>query len=119
MRAMEPRESLTALDGIAVLLAIGAIVTLASFGVIGSTFAAMYADFGGHIPWLSLMVTRPYVPPLLALPAIALLIAAARTRAIGHRRLAIAGSFGLALVGIVVCYVGAYLPIYQLADAVR
>lgn len=117
----EPREPFTALDWIAVVLAVLGAGSMLWLAAIGPTFAAMYRDFGSatELPMLTRFTTSLWGPALLALPVLGVLGAGLRAHAISARRLGVVLAFVLALGGIALCYVGDYLPIWQVADAIR
>jgi hypothetical protein len=113
------REPLTALDGIAVVLAaLGALVLLALVSV-GGAFEAMYADFGLEtLPSLTRWTCSPIGPIVLATPSLVSLALGLRARPIATRRMGIVLAFALALAGLVLCYVGLHLPLWQIAGSV-
>ncbi len=119
---MEPRarEPFTALDWIAVVFTVFLSLVVVALAPIGATFRAMYADFGSEtLPLLTQFTTSMFGPPSLALvPSVVLGVGLRATR-IGARRAGVVAAFVLALVAFAVCYVGDYLPVWQVADAVR
>lgn len=115
------REPLTALDWIAVVVALGGPLVLLALAPIGSTFAATYADFGSDValPALTRFTTSIVGPAVLALPPVVALGLGLRARTIGARRAGVVLAFVLAAVGVVVCVIGDYLPLWQVAGAIR
>lgn len=115
------REPLTALDGVAVVLALGATLAVALMLPVAQSFHGMYADLGtehAQLPWLTRAVTLPLAPLVLALAPSAALVVGWRAHALGARRIAVVVAFTLALIALALCCVGFYLPIWQIADSV-
>lgn len=115
------REPFTALDWIAVVLTAGATLTLVGFVAASASFRNMYQDFGSAetLPMLTRVATWPIAPLLLAQPTIILLALGLRARAIGMRRAGVVLAFVWALAAIALLAVGFYMPLWQIADAVR
>lgn len=119
MSAAPTREPLTALDGIAVALVVASAGALLWLGVFGAQMQAMYADFGAdlELPLLTRFTTSVWGPPLCALPVLAVLGVGLGARPIARRRAGIVLAFVLVLVAAV--YAGDYLPLWQVAGAIR
>ena len=115
------RERFTALDWIAVVLAAGGALVLIALAPVGGSFAAMHAHFGAdlELPLLTRCVTSAAGPLVLAAPPIAALATGLRARDLGARRVGIVVAFVLALAGIALCFVGYYLPLWEVAGAIR
>lgn len=116
---MAERSSLTALDWIGGVVALAATFSLAAFSGIGGTFAAMYTDLGGPLPALTRLVLEAWFPLALALVPGGMLGAAARVRGLGACRALIVLAFVVATASLVLCIVGAYLPIFAVSGAVQ
>ena len=126
--AQSDKTALTALDWIAVILALfiaGGL--LAAPILVLPAYEGMFRDFAGPnpaLPDLTRLVLKPLVPVLFALLQLLLLLPGLlplrfRIQRIGWRRFWIVLAFfaGLAAVGLV--YLGLQLPIFELADAVK
>ncbi len=117
-----PREPFTALDWIAVVVAAAATFGLVMMTPVAQSFRDMYADFGttrAELPWLTRMVTMQLAPSAMALPPAIALVLGQRAYGIGARRAGVVLSFVLALTGLMLCWVGFYMPIWQVADAIH
>jgi len=112
--------SFTALDWLGALWTGFAVLGLLAFSMAAGSFRAMYADFGDvDLPALTVFVTQPWAPPVLAVGPLVLLILGFRTRlGLGWRRFSIATAFLLSSMLIAACLWGAYLPIFNLAGAI-
>lgn len=122
MQATNPlSERFTVLDWIGVVLAAFSAVGLLLFPVAGRTFAGMYKDFGssGDLPGLTRLATSAWFPPLLALFVGASIAMGLRRRPLGVRRAWVVSAFVLGGVSFGLCLVGAYLPVFAIAGAVR
>jgi len=113
--------SFTILDWLGTIVAGGAVVALLVFPGFAGHFEAMYRDFGdGALPLLTLMVLRPWVPPLLAVPPLVLLVLGLRPApSLGRRRLLVVAAFVLASLLVALCVAGVYIPIFELAGDIR
>ena len=113
---------LSALDWIAASLALLLDVALVLFALVHApSFRGMFADFGGELPLLTRLVLTPWPALVICAAATALVLTGvALTRsAMGLRRGLIVLGFLVALIGLGVCVVGVYLPIVEVAGAVR
>lgn len=113
---------LTALDWIAAALAWLLAAALVLFGLVyAQSFRGMFADFGGELPRLTRLVLTPWPALAFCAAATALVLAgvALTRRAMGLRRALIVVGFLVALIGLVLCVGGVYLPIAEIAGAVR
>jgi len=111
----------TVLDWIGTLFASGAIVALLAFPAAVGSFAAMYSDFGDvELPLLTRMVLRPWVPPLLAVAPLVLLVLGLRPQhSLRRRRLFVVSAFVVACLLAALCVAGVWMPMFELAGAVR
>ncbi len=86
--------------------------------VLAPQFAALLHGFGGPLPLITRLALRPWFAPLLAAPALALLVLAAR-RQPGRRRAPLAAALvSMALAAVTVAY-GLYGPIFELSGNIR
>jgi len=115
------RERFAPFDYALALGAIAGALGLFAFPIMGSSFAAMFRDFGNaQLPALTQLVITGWFPPILGL-----LVAGATARGLRgamplvQRRLWILGAMVLAGVSIGVCVVGVYLPIFTLAGNIK
>jgi hypothetical protein len=112
------RRPLSFLDGIGVALTAIALLPLLMLLFRGAAFGGMYQDLGDvQLPLLTRIALHPAwrigVPCVVIAVAIAVLV---RRPAYRYAMLAVAA---LAVLAAVASYVGAYLPIYQLAGNIR
>ncbi len=124
MEKTAPKEAaeapqLGSLDWAAIVVAGNTSVFLLGFSPIASyRFGAMFAEFGGHVPWLTALVVRWYVPVLAGLLVAGLLVAGLRNRTPKRRRLlGIAAALGVASVAS--CVAGLYWPIVSIAGSIK
>ena len=110
----------TVMDWVGVVGAGFGVLGLLVFPLVASTFSAMYADFGApSLPVLTTIVTRPWLPLVLALVPSGLLVFGLRPRvSLGHRRLRVVAAFLLSWIFVGVSGVGLYLPVFAIAGAI-
>lgn len=111
-------NALTALDWIALVLAVGLTAGLELFPfLVAPRYAAMFDAFGaGPLPALTQLSLSRWFPIVLALAPLAGIGAALVERqTIGRRRALIVVSFFASLVALGICVVGLYLPLFALA----
>jgi hypothetical protein len=120
MREEEADERPTPLDRFGFLLGGLGVVGLATFPIVGRRYAAMFSDFGGQLPTLTLLAISWWFPVLLALVDVCLLAAfAGPWLPLRSRRASIVAALLVAGVGFALCVVGLYLPIFSLAGAIK
>jgi hypothetical protein len=112
----------TALDWIGTAVTLLAALGLLYFPIAGRTFAGMFADFGGArpLPTLTALAISWWFPLALGLATgggVALGLRRAST--LGRRRAWIVGAFLFAGLGLTLCLIGAYLPVFELADKIK
>jgi amino acid transporter len=113
-------EKLALLDWMGIGIAALPTMRIIAFSLGG--WRAMFRDFGAldELPWLTRVVLLPWVPPVLALPAIVALFMVYRTRRRkAQRRQWIVAAMILAFLGIGLCVVAMYLPIFDLAGKIQ
>ncbi|MBN2494151.1 MAG: hypothetical protein JXR96_06140 [Deltaproteobacteria bacterium] len=120
-RASTQLDALSALDWIGLALsAMAATALVVAPWTAGPSFRAMFADFACELPALTELCLSVWFPPSLAVPAIALAVAALTgRRSTWLRRVLIAGAFFAALAGLAAFACGLYAPIFDLAGAVQ
>lgn len=109
-------RTLTALDWIAAALGwllAGALVLFALVHAPG--FRKMFEEFGGELPVLTRLVLTPWPALAACAVATATLVGGVALR----RRALIVIGFFLALGGLGLCVAGVYLPIFEVAGAVK
>lgn len=121
-RTTAPPSALSALDWIAAglgLLLAGVLVVFAVVHI--PRFRGMFADVGAELPWVTRVVLSAWPPLLVSALAVGLTIAglALTHHALGLRRALLVAAFFVPLLGLGLCLAGVYLPIFQLAGAVR
>jgi hypothetical protein len=117
----EPRP-FTILDWVGMAAAGFSALGLLVFPVAGRSFAAMFQDFGSpeHLPTLTKLATSWWFPMLFGLlVAIGLVLGTRRASPLGRRRAWIVGAFVLGGAAFALCLVGAYLPIFAVAGAMK
>jgi hypothetical protein len=113
------REPLTTLDSIGAALAGFTSLGLLAFPIAGRSFATMFEDFGSRVqlPLLTRLATSIWFPPTLGVLVAAWVVAGIVGRLpMSQRRGCIVGAFIGGCVGIALCLIGAYLPIFELAQ---
>jgi hypothetical protein len=108
--------NLVGLDWIGLGVACLLIVRLLAFAFGG--WRTMFRDFGSldELPWLTRIILGWWAPPALALPAIAALVMFyRRRRQQAERRRWLLAAVVLSFVGLAVCIVAIYLPVFSLA----
>ncbi len=119
-RALE--EEFTVLDWIGAIVAGSFSLALLLFPIAGQTFSSMFRDFGSsdQLPLLTQAAVSSWFPIALAAVALATLARGIRaTIPLRRRRKWVVCAFLLGGFGFGLCLVGAYLPIFSLAGAVR
>jgi hypothetical protein len=121
MPSLPASGDLTVLDWIGVFLTILVGLDLLAFPVIGARYQALYADFGSHgLPLLTRLAVSLWFPPMVgALVAAAIAVGLTRRFALRARRSLVAVAFVLGAICLALCWVGVYLPIFQLAGQIR
>lgn len=110
----------TALDWIALVMAVIGALVLCGCAFVSSAFGAMYRDFGGVLPLATRIAVKSWTGPLAALPPIALLVGTmVGTTRLAARRRAIIVAFAVELVTIGVYAYALYSPLFQIASRVR
>jgi hypothetical protein len=108
----------TILDWIGVVYTVGNIISLFTLPKAAVVFRDMYADFGGSVPQLTNIVTKPWVPILTALICICIFslqwVKWFKVR-LKRRRAVVVFSFLIASTAFAVCVIGYYLPIFKMA----
>ena len=107
------------LDHVGSALAALMCLALAGWSIPASTFGAMQRDLGGELPWLTGVTTNPMVALALGVASGVAWFVARRIPNLQRRRIVIAAVFVTASVLLAVCIVGAYLPVFRIAGAVR
>ena len=89
--------------------------------LLAPAYRSMFSDFGGELPLLTQLVLSPWLTLAFAVVSLGLVGGAALLRgaSIGNRRALAVVAFVVALVGVAMCFLGVYLPIFQLADAIE
>lgn len=93
-------------------------VALAGGGLlVAPSFAAMYRDLGGELPWATELVLTPW--PWLGSGLAVLVVGGVGlwSGTVGRRRLALAGGALLACAALAVLWSALYLPFFELAAA--
>jgi hypothetical protein len=109
-------RTITALDWIAAALGwllAGALILFAL--LYAPSFRKMFEDFGGDLPVLTRLVLTPWPALVACAIATATLVGGVALR----RRALIVLGFFLALGGLGLCVAGVYLPIVEIAGAVK
>ncbi len=115
-------QALTALDWVAIVIAVGGALTLAQAGFTSApAFGEMYAEFDSSqsLPALTKFALKPWAALLIATPAIVMLASAWYADALPRRRVFIVGAFIAAVIGWGVFLWAMYLPIFDVAGAVN
>jgi hypothetical protein len=109
-------HAFTVLDLVGV--GVGALAALALLAVplaIAPAFVRVYADLGGALPRLTLLVTSAWFPPSLAALSAGALAGALLVRGrLGLRRGLVAAAVLVPVAGFGVILVGLYLPVFEL-----
>ena len=113
--------TLTVLDWLGGVWIGFAILGLIMFPVVASFFHSTYADFGDvDLPVLTVFVTQLWVAPVLALVPFALLTHGLRVKVeLNRRRFLLVVTGVIATVLLAVCFIGVYLPLFDLAEVVN
>jgi len=113
----------TALDWIGVVITALAMLATCALSLAADAFAGMYRDMGAtSLPLLTRLALRPWLGPVFAAAPAALVILAIwknRRLSLGLRRALVVVAFCLALAAGAIVLYGLYLPIFELAGAVR
>ena len=117
----EGRGAFTALDWIGTVLAAAAAAALFFFPVVGARFADMFKDFGGRLPALTLLAISTWFPVALGVVVIIATLSggALVSLPIGTRRALVVAAFALGVLAVVLCWVGVYLPIFELSGNIK
>jgi MFS family permease len=108
-------------DWIGTVIAGFAATGLLLFPVVGRSFASMFRDFGdaNELPALTRLAISGWFPAALGITAVVGLGAGTRRSArLSRRRAFIVAAFIVGCVGIGLCLVGVYLPIFSIAGKV-
>ncbi len=120
--ALASRDELTALDWIAVVITALLLLAVGATPVsVSATFLELFESFGEveELPALTRLALSPWYGLLAPLPALILLIWGVAGRGgLPGRRASIVASFCLGLAILAVYLLGAYSPIFEVADAV-
>jgi hypothetical protein len=117
---VEVQQRFTTLDWIGATVAGFAALGLLAFPVAGRAFTLMYRDFGSStVPALTRLATSWWFPVALGLLSVTGLSLGFRATALQRRRMWVVGAFFLAGIGLALCLVGAYLPIFSLSDKIK
>jgi len=121
MQSARALPALTALDWIAVVLTGLVGLNLAAFPVlISPVYVDMFAEFGAELPGLTRLVIQAWFPALGLVLVVGLAAWGLLGRlGLGKRRALVVGAFTLALVWTGLCWLGLYLPIFELAESVK
>jgi hypothetical protein len=126
MTGLREREStglrLTTLDRMGAVFAGFAALALLSFPIIGRSFARMFQDFGSRerLPTLTLLAMSTWFPVSLGLIVTAMVLTGASGRlSLQVRRACIVMGFVIGGMGFALCVVGVYLPVFELAGAIK
>jgi len=114
------RQPFTALDWIGTVVAGCSIAAMVLFPV--GSFGAMFRDLGAReeLPLLTRMALSPWFRVAFALPAVAAIALGLRApRPMAQRRAWIAVAFVLGGVGLGLCVVAMYLPIFEIAGKIK
>ena len=117
-----PSQRFTTLDWIGTVVASFNAVGLLSLPVTGRSFASMFHDFGtgDHLPALTKLAISWWFPATLGALVLGGVVMGVRQPApIQQRRAWIVGAFVLGGIGLAVCLIGMYLPIFAVADAIK
>ncbi len=88
--------------------------------VVGPSFQKMFEDFGGEIPALTRLALMPWFPLLLGLiPASMVALALSGKPSLGVRRGLLVGAMVLSLSASGLCLCALYLPIFEIAGAIK
>ena len=115
-------QSFTALDWIGASVAGFPALGLLLFPLAGRAFASMFRDMGSpdRLPTLTRLAVSGWFPPLLGLLVVTAGANCLRDALpLPTRRAFIIGAFLLGAVGLGLCLLGAYLPIFSIANAVK
>ena len=119
---MVPRDAappFTLLDRLATYLAAAPALVLVAFPLVSRTFADMYKDFGGPLPWSTRVALLPWFPLLLAAVVVALLVVASRAGTLSSRRILIAFAFVFGCTSVGLCILAMYLPLFGVAGSIQ
>jgi hypothetical protein len=88
---------------------------------VAPAFLGMFADFGGELPLFTRIALSPWFGLSLGIVVGALLAVAAllRGRSVVLRRGLVVVAVVIGLAGFALCIAGAYLPIFNIAGAIR
>jgi hypothetical protein len=114
--------SFTVLDWIGAALAAITALALFAFAAVGPSYAAMFRDLGTaeRLSTLTTLAISGWFPAALGVVVSAGAAAGARLEApLGTRRALVVVACVGGAVGIGACLVGAYLPIFALAGAIK
>jgi uncharacterized BrkB/YihY/UPF0761 family membrane protein len=115
-------EAPTAGDLIGAMIGLVVALGLISFPSTTTEHAKMLADFGrvDRMPLLTQLALGRALPIGLGVVVLAMIAYAARSRRrLVERRAILVGAFAVGGLGLAVLFVGAMLPIWQLAGAIR
>ena len=114
-------ERFSTLDRMGTVAALFAALALLSFPIFGHNFATMFQDFGSpeHLPTLTRLAVTWWFPVSLGLLVTAVILAGGSPLPLKVRRACIVVAFLVGCIGLGLCVVGVYLPVFQLADAVK
>jgi hypothetical protein len=116
-------QAFTTLDWIGAILAVGLSLALLIFPFAwGRSVALTFEDLNAaQLPSLTTLVLSQWFAPLLGTSAAVGTVVggASKTVPIGRRRACVVAGFLVALIGFTVCLVGAYLPMFEIAGAIK
>ncbi len=89
--------------------------------LLAPSYRLMFSEFGSELPLLTQLVLSPWPPLAFAVISVGLVAGATLLRgaSIGNRCALAVAAFVVALVGVAMCFLGVYLPIFQLANSIE
>jgi hypothetical protein len=117
----EAPSNFTVLDWLGTVVTAFVVVALLLFPLVGHAFGATYRDLGSdELPMLTKLAISVWFPVLWGMiVVVGIVFGVWRASPLWQRRAAIVGAFFVGLVGIGVCLVGVYWPLFALASTVK
>lgn len=115
-------QDFTVLDWVGTIMsAVGVIFLLSWPWTYGRAFSSMFADVGGPLPAITSIAIGGWIAPLVGIVAGALIVSGCFRKAasLNRRRVSIVIGFVVAFGGVAFCLWATYLPIMDLAGAVK
>ena len=99
-----------------VISALGVLWSLVASFVIAPVYVKMFADFGSRLPQLTILMVKPWAPLGLAVGCFAIVASSSRLEA---KWLALTVSVVTTLAQPTLFLMAMYLPIFQIAQAIK